>query len=194
MTISDIIQVIAVVVSIITSAVSIRLSRIAIQQSAQSNAQSATANEQNALSIELTKQAAEDMARPYVNVYVEAFAVKSQQRVYTFKNFGQTPAYITNIDVQGAIGDLNKYKFQSLVGNMLAPNQKVTSNIEEGFKGCANVTIFYKDINGNSYQDTFKLDTQAFEDFAYTTNEANKSDEIPSAIRQSTMALLRDLK
>ena len=62
--ISDWIQAIAVVVSLVTGAISIGLSSIAIKQSAK-------ANEQNALSIELTKQAAEDMARPYVNVYVE---------------------------------------------------------------------------------------------------------------------------
>lgn len=80
--ISDWIQVIAIVVSLVTGAISIRLSRIAIEQSAK-------ANEQNALSIELTKQAAEDMARPYVNVYVDIFAIKKHSRMFTFKNFGQ---------------------------------------------------------------------------------------------------------
>ena len=92
--ISDWIQAIAVVVSLVTGAISIGLSSIAIKQSAK-------ANEQNALSIELTKQAAEDMARPYVNVYVDIFAIKKHSRVFTFKNFGQTPAYIKSIQVNG---------------------------------------------------------------------------------------------
>ena len=185
--ISDLIQAIAVVVSLVTGTISIGLSSIAIKQSAK-------ANEQNALSIELTKQAAEDMARPYVNVYVDIFAIKKHSRVFTFKNFGQTPAYIKSIQVNGYLGKHNRYQFQSLVGNMLAPGQKVTSSIEDHFKGVSNVTVIYADVNGKEFEDTFKLDTQIFENFAYTLVESNKSDEVPSAIRQSTMALLRELR
>ena len=185
--ISDWIQVIAIVVSLVTSAISIRLSRIAIEQSAK-------ANEQNALSIELTKQAAEDMARPYVNVYVDIFAIKKHSRMFTFKNFGQTPAYIKSIQVDNYLGKYNRHHFQSLVGNMLAPGQKITSAIEEHFRGVGNVTVIYADVNGKEFEDTFKLDTQIFEDFAYILVESNKSDEVPSAIRQSTMALLRELR
>lgn len=73
--ISDWIQVIAIVVSLVTSAISIRLSRIAIEQSAKAN--------------ELTKQAAEDMARPYVNVYVDIFAIKKHSRVLPLKILGK---------------------------------------------------------------------------------------------------------
>ena len=178
--ISDWIQVIAIVVSLVTSAISIRLSRIAIEQSAKAN--------------ELTKQAAEDMARPYVNVYVDIFAIKKHSRMFTFKNFGQTPAYIKSIQVDGYLGKHNRYQFQSLVGNMLAPGQKITSAIEEHFRGVGNVTVIYADVNGKEFEDTFKLDTQIFENFAYTLVESNKSDEVPSAIRQSTMALLRELR
>lgn len=185
--ISDWIQAIAVVVSLVTGAISIGLSSIAIKQSAK-------ANEQNALSIELTKQAAEDMARPYVNVYVDIFAIKKHSRVFTFKNFGQTPAYIKSIQVNGYLGKHNGYQFQSLVGNMLAPGQKITSAIEDHFRGVGNVTVIYADVNGKEFEDTFKLDTQIFEDFAYILVESNKSDKVPSAIRQSTMALLRELR
>lgn len=178
--ISDWIQVIAIVVSLVTSAISIRLSRIAIEQSAKAN--------------ELTKQAAEDMARPYVNVYVDIFAIKKHSRMFTFKNFGQTPAYIKSIQVDNYLGKYNRHHFQSLVGNMLAPGQKITSAIEEHFRGVGNVTVIYADVNGKEFEDTFKLDTQIFEDFAYILVESNKSDEVPSAIRQSTMALLRELR
>ena len=178
--ISDWIQVIAVVISLVIGSIGIVTSAIAIRQSAIAN--------------ELTKRAAEDMARPYVNVYVDIFAVKKHSRVYTFKNFGQTPAYIKAIQVDNYLGKHNRYQFQSLVGNMLAPGQKITSSIEDHFKGVGRVTVTYSDVNGKEFEDTFKLDTQIFEDFAYTVVESNKTNEVPSAIRQSTMALLRELK
>lgn len=178
--ISDWIQVIAITVSLIVGVISIYYTRIAIQQSSKAN--------------QLTQQSIEDMAKPFVNVYVDAFAVKSQQRVFTFKNFGQTPAYIEKIEINGNLDKFNKYAFQSLVGNMLAPGQKITSYIDPAFKEKISISISYKDMNGKLYSDTFNLDPQIFEDFAYSVNESNKSDEVPTAIRQSTMALLRDLK
>ncbi|KXU09388.1 hypothetical protein Javan226_0007 [Streptococcus phage Javan226] len=148
----------------------------------------------NVISLWQTKKATEDMAKPYVNVYVDAYAVKSQVRVYVFKNFGQTPAYIEKISVKGDIDAANKYHFQSLVGNMLAPNQKITSSIQPDFKGECEISITYKDMHNNIYNHSYTLNTQVFEDFVYTINESNKSNEIPTAIRQSTMALLRDLR
>lgn len=148
----------------------------------------------NVVALWQTKKATEDLAKPYINVYLDAYAVKDQHRVYVFKNFGQTPAYITNIAVAGAIDPFNKYHFQSLVGNMLAPGQKITSAIHRNFKGIATITISYKDQHGKQYSGTFKLDSQQFEDFAYTINESNTSDSTASAIRQSTMSLLRELR
>lgn len=88
----------------------------------------------------------------------------------------------------------NRYRFQSLVGNMLAPGQKLTSAIDSEYQGTASVNIEYTDQYGRNYSDTFQLNPRLSEDFAYTVNESNRSDTAPSAIRQSTMALLRDLR
>lgn len=149
----------------------------------------------NAISLWQTKRATEDMARPYVNFYVDAIAVKEQQRVFVIKNFGNTPAYITKIEVIGALDEINeKYRFQSLVGNMLAPGQKITSSMHRDYRGTVTVKISYKDQQNRTYKGQFRLDTSMTADFLYTVNESNKSDQIPSAIRQSTMALLRDLR
>lgn len=85
----------------------------------------------NIVSLHRTKRAEEDMARPYVNVFVDLFEIKDRQRVYVIKNFGKTPAYITDITVHGNLGIYNQHNFKSLVGNMIAPGQKFTSNIED---------------------------------------------------------------
>ena len=77
---------------------------------------------------------------------------------------------------------------------MLAPGQKITSTIDKEFKGSSEITVHYKDVNEKIYVDTFNLDTQIFDDFAFRTSEASNSNETASAIRQSTMALLRELK
>ena len=180
MSISDLIQLISIVVSTLTGIIGIILSVKAIRQTNVAN--------------NLTRQSAEDMARPYVNIFVDAFSVKSQDKVYVIKNFGNSPAYITSISVNGELGEINRYHFQSLVNNMLAPGQKITSTIDKDFKGCSEITVHYRDVNKKVYQDTFNLDTQIFDDFAFRTTEASNSNETASAIRQSTMALLRELK
>lgn len=136
------------------------------------------------------------MSKPFINIYVDRYAVKSQDKMYVIKNFGQTPAYIDKIElIDGELDELNQKRlFQSLVGNMLAPNQKLTSSIHPHFNSAGKIKITYHDQRKRKYSDTFKLDTRVVKDFYYTVNETDTSDEIPTAIRQSTMALLRDLR
>lgn len=149
----------------------------------------------NTISLWQTKKATEDMAKPYLNVYIDLYAVTSQQRVYAFKNFGQTPAYIEDIEIEGTLDCLNKkHRFQSLKGNMIAPGQKLTSSIDSNYDGEVILTITYSDIKKRKYTERFKLDSGIASDMFYTVSESDKKDTIPSAIRQSTMALLRDLR
>ena len=171
---SDWIQLAAVVVALAIGIVSIWQSWKAIKQ---------------------TQIAMADMARPYINVYVDALAIKHQQRFYVIKNFGQSPAYITSLQFTGALDDRNSERqMQSLVGNMLAPGQKMTTRLDEHYKGIVNVKVSYQDPQGKTYQDTFKLDSMAFSDFAYSAQSSKEDGRIPNATRQSTMALLRDLR
>lgn len=148
----------------------------------------------NVFSIWQTKKATEDLAKPYVNIFVDAYAIKTSQRVYVIKNFGQTPAYIDKIEVLGQLDKNNEHAFQSLIGNMLAPGQKVTSLIEKDFTGKLVAIVTYHDQRNRSYTASFTLDTQLLASFCYATPESNESDTVPSPIRQSTMALLRDLR
>ncbi|KYP21668.1 hypothetical protein [Streptococcus parauberis] len=150
----------------------------------------------NIFSLWQTKKATEDMAKPFVNVYVDRYAVKSQEKIYVIKNFGQTPAYIDDIQlIDGELDELNQKRlFQSLIGNMLAPNQRLTSSIHPHFNSVGVIKITYHDRRKNKYSDKFKLDTSMATDLYYSVSESNKAEEIPSAIRQSTMALLRDLR
>lgn len=149
----------------------------------------------NTISLWQTKKATEDMAKPYINVYVDAYAVKNQQRTYVFKNFGQTPAYIDNIQIDGELDSLNSiHRFGSLIGNMIAPGQKFTSSIQDGYKGRITLTITYSDNKKHKYTDKFVLDATLASAMFYTVNESDNIDSPATAIRQSTMALLRDLR
>lgn len=149
----------------------------------------------NTISLWQTKKATEDMAKPYINVYVDVYAVKNQQRTFVFKNFGQTPAYIDNIQIDGELDPLNSvHRFNSLIGNMIAPGQKFTSSIDPDYKGRITLTITYSDSKKHKYIDKFVLDATLASAMFYTVNESNKSDSPATAIRQSTMALLRDLR
>lgn len=149
----------------------------------------------NIISLWQTKRATEDMAKPYVNVYVDAYAIKSDCRVYVFKNFGNSPAYIDKIETSGILDENHrKLKFQSLVGNMLAPGQSITSVIQKDFHGTVNITIEYHDQHRKKYKDTFKLDPNIFVSLLYQVPDTSNENDTASAIRQSTAALLRDMK
>ena len=47
----------------------------------------------NTISLWQTKKATEDMAKPYINVYVDAYAVKNQQRTYVLKLWPNSSIY-----------------------------------------------------------------------------------------------------
>ena len=128
----------------------------------------------NIVSLHRTKRAEEDMARPYVNIFVDLFEIKDRQRVYVIKNFGKTPAYITDITVNGDLGIYNQHNFKSLVGNMIAPGQKFTSNIEDDFIFCVdsiiniicinfiyNINICISHVIFTSYLNSYKLTSSA---------------------------------
>ena len=149
----------------------------------------------NTISLWQTKKATEDMAKPYINVYIDAYAVKNQQRAYVFKNFGKTPAYIDNIQIDGELDSLNSmHRFGSLIGNMIAPGQKFTSSIDPDYRGRITLTITYSDSKKHKYTDKFVLGANLASAMLYTVNESDNSDSTATAIRQSTMALLRDLR
>ena len=100
-----------------------------------------------------------------------------------FKNFGKTPAYIDNIQIDGELDSLNSiHRFGSLIGNMIAPGQKFTSSIQEGYKGQITLTITYSDRRKNKYTDKFVLDATVASAMLYTVNESNNSDSPATAI------------
>ncbi|QBX25400.1 hypothetical protein Javan254_0045 [Streptococcus phage Javan254] len=135
------------------------------------------------------------MAKPYINVFIDVYAIKSDYRVYVFKNFGNSPAYIDKIEVLGELDTVHqKLKFQSLVGNMIAPGQSITSTIERGYHGIATLHIKYHDQHNNDYKASFRLDADAFNTLTYIVPDTSNSDDVASAIRQSTAALIRDMK
>ncbi|WP_155963484.1 hypothetical protein [Streptococcus ruminantium] len=149
----------------------------------------------NVISLWQTKKATEDMAKPYVNIFVDAYAIKSDYRVYVFKNFGNSPAYIDKIEVKGNLDKNHRErKFQSLVGNMLAPNQSITSVIQKDFHDTVTINIEYHDQHKKKYKDSFELDPDIFVSLLYAVPDTSNENDTASAIRQSTAALLRDMK
>lgn len=142
----------------------------------------------NTISLWQTKKATEDMAKPYINVYVDVYAVKNQQRTFVFKNFGQTPAYIDNIQIDGELDPLNSvHRFNSLIGNMIAPGQKFTSSIDPDYKGRITLTITYSDSKKHKYINKFVLDATLASAMFYTVNESNKSDFTVQTSRKNSI-------
>lgn len=150
----------------------------------------------NTISVRQTAKAQKDMARPYLNLYVDIAAVKDHQRFFVLKNFGTTPAYIRSIKLfnRSTLTDTkDQNPFKSLNGNMIAPGQKVTSFIARNLKDSYIAEIIYYDKDGKIYREKFKLNTMAFATLSYSSHNSGKN-ESATAIRQSTLALIRELK
>lgn len=77
---------------------------------------------------------------------------------------------------------------------MLAPGQSITSIIQKDFHGTVYITIEYHDQHRKKYKDTFKLDPDIFVSLLYQVPDTSNENDTASAIRQSTAALLRDMK
>lgn len=149
----------------------------------------------NTISIRQTAKAQKDMARPYLNIYVDIAAVKDHQRFFVLKNFGTTPAYIKSITFRNLSETkaINPFKSLEESESMIAPGQKVTSYIARDVKESYEAVIIYKDQNKKEYSETFNLNTMAFASLTYSYHNSGK-DEQANAIRESTLALIRELK
>lgn len=175
LTASDYIQIFGIIVSLIIAVVSFIFTAKSISQ---------------------VSKAQRDMARPYINMFVDRVAVKNVSAFYVIKNFGTSPAFIKDIKVvDGQLDSLNnRHKFKSLIGCQVAPGQKFTSVFDNKEDNIAVIEIIYEDIHKKEYTDIFRLNTKTTKDLLYSVPEDNNSKMPSSSIRQSTMALLRELR
>lgn len=108
MSTSNIIEIISIIVSLITDIVAIYLSVKALRQN---------------------NKMLEESTRPYISIYVESITLCEQTSFFVIKNFGNTPAYITDFKYDPILKetkqsmDLILEQFDYVKGITLAPGQ-----------------------------------------------------------------------
>lgn len=169
MSVSDWIQIIAILVSLIVSMVSIRQTR---------------------KSLKITEENIKAESRPYLSFYVEYSEKDPSHKFFVVKNFGTTSAKINNIEFDK---DLDKYtdkfKFSSLIGGSIAPGQKFTSFIVPDYKETVTISISYEGINKQSYDEAFVVKTDIASSLLWVSEDTPEK-----AIRATGKLLAKTIK
>lgn len=140
-----------------------------------------------------------DRAKPYINVYVEFIDTVTASKYISIKNFGKSPAQVTNLEFSRELDEANKdTKMQSLIGTTLAPNQKVMTFIDNSYNEELTATIKYLDKRNHLYSETFPLNLN-IDDFHWITEnlpetrQTNEETPEARAIRLAAHAILKKI-
>ncbi|EGP5619480.1 hypothetical protein DUC53_001679 [Enterococcus faecium] len=168
MSISDWIQVIAILVSLAVSVISI------VQ----------------------TRKSTLEANKPYVSIYVDIIDTSFFGKYLVVKNFGKTSAKILSLEFQGLDKDpINKKRqLQSLVGGTIAPNQKFSTTVENDFTEIVTAKIIYEDYKGKITKESFTLNFSQTSDMMWKRDETRKRSDEAKAINNAAHAIVKTLK
>ncbi|WP_454955842.1 hypothetical protein [Gemella morbillorum] len=150
----------------------------------------------SSLSLYQAKKSIYNSSKPYVVPYIETIYGLNFQKNLTIKNFGKTPARILELTFHTELDSLNnKLQMKSVVGSIIAPNQKFSTNLHPGFKGDVKLTLKYKDQLGKItvLEETLKTNISESLLFSTGSHPDNTSDEV-KAIRESAITLISNFK
>lgn len=172
--ITDWIQAVVAVISLITSTIAVVIS---------------------VKSLRLTQKSILDANRPYVTMYIDSVDTIYFSKDLVIKNFGKSSARIDRIEFDTELDQLNKEKkMQSLIGGMIAPNQKFTTTLENDFKKSVTADIEYSDLNGKKYKESIVIKTDIGKDLLWSSKRNSKDSTEATAIKHSAHAIIRAFK
>ncbi|MBC2066997.1 hypothetical protein [Listeria booriae] len=175
MSISDIIQLLAIIISLAVSIVAIRQTR---------------------KSLRITEQSIQDANRPYLAMYVESVELgMSISKYFVLKNFGNTSATILDISFNKELDILNKeFSMSSLINGTIAPGQKFSSSMDTKYKETIEVRIKYSDLLGNIYDEVTSIKTDMSSKLRWNAPKNSSDSNESTAIKQSILALIKSIK
>lgn len=150
----------------------------------------------SSLSLYQAKKSIYNSSKPYVVPYIETIYGLNFQKNLTIKNFGKTPARILELTFHTELDSLNnKLQMKSVVGSIIAPNQKFSTNLHPDFKDDVKITLKYEDSLGKItvLEETLKTDISESLLFSTGSHPNNVSDEV-KAIRESAITLISNFK
>ena len=108
---------------------------------------------QSKKSIQLTEKSILSANRPYVMFYIETLDTVYFEKYIVIKNFGKSAAKILDLTFISKLDEKNDLnRLGSLVGGIIAPNQKFTTSVDPNFNETITGKIKYQDLNGIIYE------------------------------------------
>ncbi|MBC1233152.1 hypothetical protein HCB21_03065 [Listeria booriae] len=145
---SDVIQIIATFITGITAIISVI---IAVK------------------SLKITQKSIEDANKPIVVCYLDSVDIGYYQQYFIIKNFGKTPAVITDITFENLQQEVGMNNLESFKGTLIAPNQKfvISMHDNDDTRQDFSVTVRYKDQNEKGIKEVFHLNPNFTKDISY---------------------------
>lgn len=150
---------------------------------------------QSSKSIRLTEKSIKDANRPYLSVYAETIDTIYFSAHLALKNFGNTSAKILNISIEG-VPEKARFPidFSSLVGGVIAPNQKFTTAFDPEIKTTLYFIIQYQELDGTIHTENFSVKTDMSRTMLWSSKENSKDTPEAAAIKKSTHAIIKAFK
>lgn len=171
MSVSDWIQVVAILVSLAVSIVSILQTRKSIKN---------------------TEKSIKDANRPYLSIYFETIDTIDFGKYIVLKNFGKTSAKILDITVDGSPKSHGMdIDFSSMIGATISPGQKFSSVLENDFSENLFYSIVYQESDGEVHNDSFSIKTDMNASLPW---KHKSSKDLSTTIKNATQAIIKSFK
>ena len=143
----------------------------------------------------LTKQSIYNATKPVVTPYIEIINGLSFQKNLVIKNFGKTPARITNLKFYSKLDEFNeRFKMKSVIGSFIAPGQKFSTNISDTFEDDIILTLEYIDSFGKITTVNETLKTNFTKNLFYSSGAHPTNQPLETAIREAAITLVNNFK
>ncbi|WP_434351796.1 hypothetical protein [Trichococcus flocculiformis] len=116
----------------------------------------------------MTEKSIVSANRPYVVFYIETLDTVYFEKYIVIKNFGKSAAKILDLTFISKLDEKNDLnRLRSLVGGIIAPNQKFTTSMDTNFNETITGKIKYQDLDGAIYEEEFKIKTDMCHQICY---------------------------
>ena len=150
---------------------------------------------QSKKSIQLTEKSILSANRPYVMFYIETLDTVYFEKYIVIKNFGKSAAKILDLTFISKLyekNDLNR--LGSLVGGIIAPNQKFTTSMDTNFNETITGKIKYQDLDGAIYEEEFKIKTDMSTNLLWQKIKDQGDSAETTAIKQASQNIVKAFK
>lgn len=144
-------------------------------------------------SLRVTQKSIEDANKPYIACFLSSVDVGFSNKYLVIKNFGKTPAVITDLKLNRTVRGLGMDgNINSIINTTIAPNQKFITNIDDDERDLFSIEITYKDLNNVITIAKFDLNPLFASDLVYVTRKHSELSVDSNAMMNALHSLTKN--